>query len=179
MEHENNMFVLTGGACCGKTTLINRLKKQGFCIIDESARQILKKEKSKDFMERQKMIYTLQIENEKQFKKIKEPVFLDRGLLDIYAYCLYFEDYIPKEFSDSRLLNRYKKVFILDVVGFENDGLRIESGEKESKKIHKKIKDFYEERGYSLINVPIFDLEKENSIKQRLDYILSYVNDRN
>ena len=34
-------MVLTGGACSGKTTLVNELKRRGYNVLEEVARQVL------------------------------------------------------------------------------------------------------------------------------------------
>ena len=41
-------FVITGAPCSGKTRTINKLKKEGFKIYGESARNLLKNKSHKD-----------------------------------------------------------------------------------------------------------------------------------
>lgn len=46
MDDKNNLsslkkIVLTGGPCCGKTTLIEELNKRGYPVLHETAREVL------------------------------------------------------------------------------------------------------------------------------------------
>jgi predicted ATPase len=44
---QTNWHVITGGACCGKTTLIDLLAEQGFQTVPETGRQVLEREVAK------------------------------------------------------------------------------------------------------------------------------------
>jgi len=74
-------IVLTGGPCCGKTTLIQELRKRGHRVLNEVAREVLaegKYGKNNNYHLLQESIFSRQIEKE---AKLEGLVFLDRGLL--------------------------------------------------------------------------------------------------
>lgn len=176
-EKEQTKYVITGGPSCGKTTLINELKQRGFPVLEEIARQVLEERKHipttpEEWETRQHIILTRQIEQE---SKINQTTFLDRGICDIVAYSNHFLGYIPEAVKNTPLSDRYSKIFVLDMLPFEHDGLRVESGAEEAQEIHEKISLAYQEYNYQIINVPIFPEPKESAIKQRADYILEKV----
>lgn len=164
-------IVLTGGPCSGKSTLIEHFKSQGYNVLEEIARQVIEKRKQfeptrEEWRIRQHMILTKQILKELELKG--EKVFLDRGVYDNFAYYKHLvggecELTLPNNFQ------KYDKVFCLEQLPFVHDGLRIESGEEEGKKIHRMIVDEYKREGYKLIHVPVLPVE------ERGEYILGGV----
>jgi len=63
----------------------------------------------------------------------------------------------------------YNKVFCLERLPFKDDGLRIESGEEEARRVHNLILEEYKNAGYNLIGVPVM------SVDERVNYILERV----
>ncbi|MBI2150615.1 MAG: translation initiation factor IF-2 N-terminal domain-containing protein [Acidobacteria bacterium] len=105
----------------------------------------------------QENIMKLKLGLEKPLPKNKI-VFLDRGLPDTIAYYKFHKLKIPpKLLSMSR--NRYKKIFILDMLPYHKDYARIEDV-KDAKKIHKMIMKSYKELGYKLVKIPVMPVEK-------------------
>ena len=108
-------IVLTGGPCCGKTTLANELKKKGFCVVDESAREFISRNRTVNTEERQKEIFLRQLEKENLSRD--ELVILDRCLIDSLAYCKVYLGYVPElmkqDFSKSIRKFSYWKDFRL------------------------------------------------------------------
>jgi predicted ATPase len=43
-EVQTNWHVITGGTCCGKTTLIDLLAERGFQTVPETGRQVIERE---------------------------------------------------------------------------------------------------------------------------------------
>jgi predicted ATPase len=178
-ERKKGRYVLIGGSCSGKTTLISELKQRGFSVLEEVARQVLEERKhiptnQKEWEARQNLIFKTQLEQEAQFSE-EDLVFLDRGILDVVAYSEHFLGYVPDLVKNSQLTNRYSSIFVLDRLPFEDDGLRVESGEKEALELHNKIIYVYLNHNYKLIYVPIFPGNKKEAIKQRADFILDSV----
>ena len=48
MDQTHYFIVLTGGPGVGKTTLLNELHKQGFSIVEEDARRIIREQLEAD-----------------------------------------------------------------------------------------------------------------------------------
>lgn len=180
MEKNNQnfkKFVLSGGPCSGKTTLVNFFKSKGYDVINEVAREVLFNEKTstgeisldkKDFLLRQFFICSLQLEKEKTYNPEKDFVFLDRGFLDGIAY-------LRLKSLKSEILEfyakhyEYDKIFLLDRFPFESDSERIEASESEAEKIQNELLNVYSEFGYTPIKVPIMP------IKERAEFILKHV----
>ena len=180
-KRKKGRYVLIGGSCSGKTTLINELKQRGFSVLEEVARQVLEERKDapktpEEWETRQNLIFKTQLEQEAQLAE-DDLVFFDRGILDVVAYSEHYLGYIPDLVKNSQLTNRYSSIFVLDRLPFEDDGLRVESGEKEALELHNKIIYVYLNYNYKLIYVPVFPGEKQQAIKQRADFILDNVDE--
>lgn len=160
--------IITGGSCSGKTTLINELRKRGNYCLDEVARNILTLKKNFDRENIQKLIFEKQIELEKGIDN--HLTFLDRGLVDNYAY-YYHKNNFPDFVKSFDYKKRYNHVFLLERFPFENDGLREEKNDAEAECIHEKIREAYSYFGYDIIEVP------KMIVGQRVNFVLSYIKD--
>lgn len=166
---ETKRYVLTGGPCCGKSTLIDNLEKKGHIVLKEIAREVIEqrgsfpKEKN-EIIEFQKILFRKQLLRESQLRG--SIVFLDRGIEDYLVYAKHLTGYIPNEFKIG-IKERYYKIFILDRLPFEKDGLRIEKGDEEAEDLHQKIIQAYQNNGGNLVFVPIMNIE------DRTNYILN------
>jgi len=169
-------IVISGGPCCGKSTLIRQLKRKGFSIIPESAREIIQKRKGfkathEEILYRQRAIAAKQYEMEARAEREldNQIVFLDRGLVDNLAYCSIYLGGIPKDIGSIVKESKYRTVFVLDPLPFVHDGLRTEKGQEEALRIHKEIIKHYSQEDYNLLNVPVL------SKKERLQYVLDKI----
>ncbi|VVB77732.1 AAA domain protein [uncultured archaeon] len=166
-------YVLTGGPCCGKTTLINELRKKGYQILDEVAREVLDGRKRKSLEDGMQSLQEEIFEKQmiKEDKLNGKTAFLDRGLIDGFAYQNIFLGYVSEDFKKKiKCREKYSEIFVLDRLPYKNDGIRKESDE-EAQKIHEEIIRQYQNQGYSPIFIPV----KEN-VEQRVDLILKYLN---
>jgi len=176
-------YVLTGAPCSGKTSVINELRKRGYDVMDEVAREYLENRKSlgyKDMClcsideqkEAEKRMYDIQIERESELEKNcagkTGNVFFDRSLIDNVAYHLYFSGEIPN-YLNQKLSGRYDSVFLLERFTFLNDGIRKETAE-EADRIHSLLEKIYLSYNYNPINVPV-----KKTIEERTDYILDII----
>ncbi len=167
-------YVLTGGPCSGKTTLINELRKNGFSVLDETAREVLssalisdKVINNKENYEKLEIeIFQRQLKKESSLCKKTLLYFLDRGTIDCLAYSEVFLGYVPEEIAIHTHSGRYDKVFALERLPFVNDGVRVEGTEEEAKKIHDFLIKTYLDYGYELIHVPVM------SVEERMEFIL-------
>jgi len=164
--------VLAGGPCCGKTTIIKELKKRGHNIIDEAAREILAENVKISYEEIQKRIFKRQLEKEiDTSEKTSGLVFLDRGHIDGIAYCQIKLGYIPEPLKSFDFRNQYDLIFILDLLPFKKDGLRIEKDETEAKMIHHAIISAYKSFGYQVKFIPVMPIEA------RINYLLKNISE--
>jgi predicted ATPase len=165
-------YVLTGGPNPGKSTTIEDLKKRGFSVLEEIAREMIQKHrgfpKEKSEMKSfQEMMFDEQLKRESKLDR--EIVFLDRGIGDYQAYAEHLFGYVPPKLKNLDFAGRYNKIFFLDRLPFVHDGLRVESGDEEAQKIHDLIADSYKKAGYDITFVPVLP------IKERTEYILEKI----
>jgi len=168
-------YVLTGGPCAGKTTVLNILAERGYAILPELAREIIDKEAAKgsDILpwinpkKFQQVIAWKQFWRE-FFAKRYGVLFLDRGLIDGYGYAVLEKVTIPKTITLFGKF-RYDKIFLLDPVPFyETDGSRIEDRDF-ARAVHEEIRKAYVRFGYEVIAVPMMTPE------ERTDFILERI----
>ena len=173
---KTNWFVITGGPCTGKTTVINLLSDKGYKTTIEHARhyidtQIEKGETVEDIRENKRKfqlgVLKMQLEQESELDP-NEIVFLDRALPDAMAYYRFLNlDY------DEKLLEAidkacYQKVFILARLPLIQDYARRED-EVEQIQIHNLIIETYESRSCPVIHVPAIPPN------ERVEYILNNI----
>ncbi len=170
-----NWYVITGGPNSGKTTILDYLSRLGYYTIPEYARLLIEKEMEKgkkleeirnDEIKFQNKVLNGKLQLEKKAPKNKI-VFLDRGIPDSIAYYRFLKGKFSKEVWE-KCKNRYRKIFLLDMLPYKNDYARNES-KKDAQKIHRLIKQTYEELGYKVIRIPIM------SVEDRVKMILKHV----
>ena len=160
--------VITGGPGCGKTSVLEALKKMGYEIVPEGARQIIEEQQQKpnpilwntDFLEFEKLLIERQFELEAKIAKF--PAFIDRGLPDCFAYCTNYNVKLPEHIVEKILNHKYHKIFILDPLPrqhYANDNARWESKEQ-ADTIHNHIENTYKKLGYEIHNVPVMPIEE-------------------
>jgi predicted ATPase len=167
-------YVLTGGPGVGKTTMLELLASRGYAIMPEAARVIIEEEMIKDsnvllrknLAKFQKKIAQRQLGIEKKIPH--EITFLDRSIIDGYAFCVLGNVKAP-EIIFQHAKNRYDKIFLLEPLHiYKIDAIRKES-EEFAVKIHDEIIKAYAFFGYNLIRVPALLPEK------RVDFILKHI----
>lgn len=168
-------YVLTGIASTGKTTLLNLFAERGFITIPEAADEIIKEESLKvnrgilglgDVYFFQQKVAERQLELEK--KAFGEIVFLDRSIIDGYAYCKRANVNVPEVIMQNSG-SRYTKIFYLESLGvYEYDGVRT-SNIIEAEKMKPYIEEAYNFFGYDLIYVPVMIPE------DRVKYIMGKI----
>lgn len=171
----NKWYVLTGGPCAGKTTTIDELARRGYPVVAEPARLIIEEKLATGLtiheivtdpdwlasvVRRSVDLHTAAPED--------ETVFFDRGVADSLAY--FRKNMREVDEESKRMIDSitYKKVFLLDLVDFENDEARSESIE-EARALHVLIADAYESLGYDIVRVPVMP------VGERVDYVLSHL----
>lgn len=167
-------YVITGGPCSGKTTIVNELSKIGFHTAPEAARSLIDREIANGkFLEEirgdeadfQEKVLKLKIEIESGTPKNKV-VFFDRAIPDSIAYyeILGMESNQLKEFCKER---RYRKIFFLEQLPFKKDYARVEDGGV-AKKLSNLLLKTYLELDYEVVMTPVMPIE------DRVKFVLSH-----
>jgi len=171
---KTNIFVVTGGPCVGKTTIVNELGKIGYNIIPEAARIASgtgefagKNVHEVNPLSFQNQILKTQIKLHEDFLLRNNGIaFSDRGFGDSLAYYKLRNLKFPKEYFDYVRKFRYLGIFLLEPLRFyKTDKLRTETREEQIE-IHNEIGRAYENLGYDLIRVPLI------SVRKRVEFII-------
>lgn len=167
-------YVLTGGPGVGKSAMIDIFVARGYSIVPETARMVIEEEQARnsdilpwrDLLRFQEVVARKQLEAE--MKICEQEVFLDRGIVDGYAYCKQGNIPAPKNLIDNAR-GRYDAVFLLaPLAHYENDHVRKEDKEFQAV-IHALIEEAYRKFGYDIIHVPALH------IHERAEFILKII----
>lgn len=171
-----NWYVLTGAPSSGKSTTIEALAKTGYATVPEMARVWIENEMAKgrslkeletDSMQFEEEVLRLKVAKEKEL----DPgtlTFFDRGMHDTLAYYDLYgwpKDAILLKACEQAI---YKKVFLLEMLDYVDDGVRVES-EEASRKLQDLFLKVYTEAGYDVIVIP------KGAVEQRVEEILRHV----
>lgn len=167
--------VITGAPCSGKTTIINELERRGYMTIAEVARAHIEKELTKgksiseirsDESSFQNHILHEKLKLENSLSK-QQIIFFDRGVPDSIGYFKFHKlDYAQVLRKSLRI--RYKKVYFLERLRFQNDAIRSET-EEDALLLQHLILNAYEQLGYEPVHIP------EGPVSKRLDLILKHI----
>lgn len=175
MVVNTNWYVITGGPSSGKTRIIEYLAFLGYRIIPEAARILIDVEKSKgktieeiraDEAEFQRKVLQMKIDIENRLP-LEEITFFDRGIPDSIAYYKICK-LNPKPVITVAKKRKYKKVFLLEQLLFEEDYARAED-EKLAYGLSRLIYTSYLRLGYDIVHVPV------KPIDERVKFILSKI----
>ncbi len=165
-EKKGFRVVLTGGPCCGKTTLLDYAATFGFQIVPEAARMIIEEEQRrdsdlvpwKDNYNFQRKVIKTQLELEHSYDS--KLLLCDRGVFDTPGFCDCAR--VPTPDIISKLNpSRYNLVVIPDPLPrFVNDSSRKENP-KQAREIHQAIVRSYQERGYDTLFLPVFESKEK------------------
>jgi len=169
-----NWHVITGAACCGKTTLIDMLSAKGFQVIPESARDYFMRELAKgrtleeirqDGFALQRGIAALQLSYENAFDATAI-TFLDRAIPDSLAfYRVHGMD--PHEILPECFHRRYATIFILDRLPLHRHQTLGPEDDANSVFLDLWLARDYHALGYAVVRVPVLPPA------ERLDFILA------
>jgi predicted ATPase len=162
---QTRWHVITGAACCGKTTLIDLLAGQGYQTAPETARLYIEGEIARgraleeifEDVATEPRIVEMQLGIEHGLRAM-DVVFLDRALPDsLWFYRLAGRD--PNELLAECFHHRYASVFILDRLPFELNGARIEDDTFTDLFEECLVRD-YSALGYTVVRVPVLSPEE-------------------
>lgn len=172
---QTNWCVITGAPSSGKTTLIDRLAKEGYLVAPEIARGFITRlladnhtldEIRHDNLTLQRDILATALRRERQLQK-DQLIFFDRGTPDSLGYFRYYQ-INAKQIINTCKHTRYKKLFYCHQLPMEYDSVRIEDS-LSAKMIGEFIYDAYQKLDYELIELPAV------SVEQRLEIILKHI----
>jgi predicted ATPase len=171
---QTNWYVITGGPCSGKTTIVNLLAERGYETTIEHARHYIDTQladgKTVKEIRRHQIVFQLKILNmqidQESSLSPDELVFLDRAIPDALAYYRFLKLPEDEELIKMMAVVSYKKIFILDYLPLVEDYARHEDAAAQ-KKIHKLITDVYESLPFPIVHVPVMPPQ------QRVDFILA------
>lgn len=179
-QNLSKTYIISGGGCAGKSTLITFLKSKGFQTIPEAFTHFcLKAEKEARLEEfwrdpsiREPVIMTAQIAWEAELNQ-SQVAFVDRSLLDSVFFANYYQNkFLPKYLIKAAFERNYASIVffpeLLPEKYFENTAARPQT-RQENLKIHNFLRQSYRERGFTIIDVPFDTLEN------RASFILSQV----
>lgn len=153
-------IAITGGPCCGKTTLLNNLSVQSYTTIPEAARMVIEEEQCRglncvpwmDLQGFQESVARRILDLEHSFND--SLLFCDRGIVDGHDYSINGKIPTPQIIMDLGS-GRYDEVFVLDPIPvYQKDDSRKENPE-EARRIHQSIFDAYKSFGYRPVRVPV------------------------
>lgn len=172
---ETNWFVLTGGPSAGKTSLGLYLAYLGYRVVPESARLytdlkmsegLSVEEIRKDNTNFQNRVLEMKAEVEARIDPNAVWIF-DRGIPDSLPYGV--QEVRAKTFHRFR----YRGIFFLESVGFQNDYFRTETAE-EAQKLAMELEKAYEGFGYSLVRLGRGTLlERASQVRKQIEASLS------
>jgi predicted ATPase len=175
-------IVITGGPSTGKTSLIERLGKEGYHCFPEVIRSMTLDAKNeaglsgfttnpiavvRDPLGFNRKIMEARMRHFEESTAMAEPlVFFDRGLPDVLAYMDYFDQEYGPEFIDALESYRYDSIFLLPMWQeiYTSDSERFESYE-EAMEIHRQLHLTYTRFGYRVVEVP------KDTIARRVAFI--------
>jgi len=176
---KTNFYVITGGPGSGKTTLLDALEKDGFLIVPEVAREIIKTQMETGgnalpwgntglYTE---LMLKGSVDSFMAHINNNNTTFFDRGILDTICYAEMIGIGISaamNEYANNYLYNR--QVFILPpwLEIYETDSERKQNWE-EAKMTYQQMKATYEKYGYKVVDVP------KEDVKVRKDFIISKI----
>ncbi len=172
----NRWYVITGGPCSGKTTLIQELARRGFRTVPEAARAILAAGRARgetvaqmhaDELGFQRTVLAEKIRAEEALPK-DSVAFLDRGIHDSAVY------FARAGYADDPTLRMalrtasYSKAFLLALLPYTQDAERVET-EAEAEALHTAIRAAYQAAGIPIIEVPV------GPVEERADFVLRHL----
>jgi predicted ATPase len=173
-----NWHVITGGACCGKTTLIDLLAERGFQTVPEAARQLMEREMAKgrtieEVFENGAVYEPLMMDMQLRAERglpATDLVFLDRALPDCLPFYRHF-GLDPNEILPECFHHRYASVFILDLLPLQLDGARVPD-EAYTVLLDEALVHAYSALGYNVVRVPVL------SPQRRLEFVLERLSEQ-
>lgn len=172
-------FVITGGPGSGKSTLLAALEREGFAVVEEAGRTIIRQEVQSSgralpwidpalFAEK---MFAQDLQSYQSAGDESGLVFFDRGLLDVLGYLRLMNLPVPAHMTALAGVRRYNRtVFIAPAWPeiFTQDAERKQSPE-EAERTCRAMIDIYSEYGYELRELP------RDTVAARVAFVCSVI----
>lgn len=179
LKTKNNFYILTGGPCSGKTSLIDTIHKMGYHCVPEVGRKIIKGQVIiggdalpwADTGKYSNLMLSHSIQDYMQLFDSPELHFFDRGIPDTLGYVELINMLNKQKFIDAVEEYRYNPtVFILPPWEeiYKTDNERKQDFQL-AVATYEAMKSVYQKAGYDLIELPL------TTISQRIDFILGKI----
>jgi predicted ATPase len=175
---ETDWYVITGAPSSGKTTLLKELEKLGYRVVHEVARAYIEMQMDQGRMLEdirsdkesfEKWVLSAKIGIEAELPK-NEVIIFDRAIPDSIAY-FQIAGLDTNEAIAKSPRNRYKKVFLLDLLPYTKDQARIETHEVAAR-LDRALESDYRMLGYEVTRVGVMPVE------ERLRFIVEQIEER-
>lgn len=172
-------YILTGGPGTGKTTILQELRRKGYSVVSEVARQIIFEEQEKekgilpwtDLALFQDLVIERQLRSEEEATNYQnKKIFLDRSLVDGIAFAEIGKITIKKDLSNLIEQADYKRVFYLEQLPFYSQDKERKEDPELAKRIHEQLYRVYDRLGFDIVTVPAV------SVEERIKLILNETN---
>ena len=172
------LYVLSGGPCSGKTTLLERLGSLGHPVISEAATEVRLDPACRALrdspLEFQREVLRRQLEKESNALERAEDsqvVFADRGVGDHFGYLRHhgIEPFAELLQAWGEARTRYRAVFFLAMSPKYKVASHRQEGPAEATRVHECLRDGYTRHHPEVIRVPWLP------IRERLDMVLDWV----
>jgi predicted ATPase len=174
----NRFFVLTGGPGGGKSALAEALRKDGFTVMPEAGRAVIRAQTAaggdalpwKDRAAFARLMYERDLRNYREAEALPGKVLFDRGLPDMIGYLRLCDLPVWPGVSAVAEAMRYNRcVFITPPWReiFVNDAERKQDF-AEAEATYRAMTQVYAELGYALIPLPLAPVE------ERVRFILDH-----
>lgn len=176
MKETPPWYVVTGGPCSGKTTLLEELERRGYRVEYEAARLYIEEELDKghtlaeiraDEKAFQEKVLTRKMTVEQALPR-NEIVFLDRGMPDTEAYLESIGIVGHAATQQACAQARYRTIFLLDMLPYTSDHARTED-EAGAQRLHALLEETYRRRGYEPVSVPALP------VSERAGYLIDHI----
>lgn len=176
----SNKFILTGGPCCGKTSVIKELQKRVCQTCPEAYCELYKEFKTKNKLEyflshdiNQRWLLLKKHEEQESKLDHSKPAFLDRSIPDVIFYGEHLKLNMPEDLIQKfeSCKKDYSAVFFFEPLPkdlYYKTEVRYETWE-EAMNIHQTLLEGYKKNGFNIIIVP-FD-----SIENRTNFVLKNI----
>ncbi|HYE23326.1 MAG TPA: AAA family ATPase [Candidatus Paceibacterota bacterium] len=166
-------YVIAGGVCSGKTSVIAELEKRGYQVVPETARELIdegmQEGKSLEDARGDVLSFQRRVIKRQQEKEVLLPkdrvVFFDRANPDARAFLAFSGIKEPEDVAAELSVCSYKKVFMLEPIRFESDYYRVETTD-DIERLHLEHVTAYKSLGFEIVDVPVMP------VADRVDFIL-------
>jgi predicted ATPase len=176
MSKNPKWHVLTGAPSSGKTTTLDALAALGYKTVPEMARVYIEEELATgktlaslatDSPKFEEDVLEMKINLEKSLPP-NVLTFLDRGMHDTLAYYDLYGWKKGKRLLQACREARYQTIFLLEMLDYVDDGVRVES-EANARQLEKLFLKVYQDAGYKVVIIP------RGAVENRVQKILEHI----